>query len=119
MSRKAGTPQQMTLGESRLELPALPTAAAMARSYVRRLWSTLENDDTLERVVLCVSELVTNALDHAPPPYELRIARRDGRLRIEVSDASHRPPVLQPRSPTAGRGRGIFLVESVSTRWGV
>lgn len=109
----------MTTGESMLELPALPTAAAIARSFVRRLWSSLENADTLDGVVLCVSELVTNALDHAIPPYELRVARRNGGLRIEVTDACDRPPVLQPLSPAASRGRGIFLVESIATRWGV
>jgi two-component sensor histidine kinase len=68
---------------------------------------------------LCVSELVTNALDHAPPPYELRVGRDCGRLRVEVADASARPPVLRPLLPTARRGRGIFLVERIATQWGV
>jgi hypothetical protein len=28
-------------------------------------------------------------------------------------------PVLRPLSSSAGRGRGIFLVEHVATQWGV
>jgi two-component sensor histidine kinase len=79
----------------------------------------LENGDTLDAVALCVSELVTNALDHAAPPYELRIDRSRRRLRVEVADASERQPVLRQITPTAVRGRGMFLVAAVATTWGV
>ncbi|MEY2421977.1 MAG: hypothetical protein QOI95_2044 [Acidimicrobiaceae bacterium] len=109
----------MADGDSRLELPSSPTAAGLARAFVRRAWSHLESADTLDAVALCVSELVTNALDHATPPYELRVNRRRGRLRIEVADASVRLPVLQALTPAALRGRGIFLVERTATCWGV
>jgi two-component sensor histidine kinase len=91
----------------------------MARAFVRTCWSGLENADTIDAIALCVSELVTNALDHATPPYELRVARDCGRLRVEVADATARPPVLKPLSLTAHRGRGIFLVERIATKWGV
>jgi two-component sensor histidine kinase len=91
----------------------------MARAFVRRSWAGLEDGETLDAVALCVSELVTNALDHAAPPYELRLERHDSRLRVEVADASDGEPVLRPITPTAVRGRGIFLVEAVSTTWGV
>jgi anti-sigma regulatory factor (Ser/Thr protein kinase) len=109
----------MMSGNSSLELPALPTSAGLARAFVRRCWSGLENSDTLDAVALCVSELVTNALDHATPPYELRVARGCGRLRVEVADTSAREPVLRPLSLTANRGRGIFLVQRIADRWGV
>jgi anti-sigma regulatory factor (Ser/Thr protein kinase) len=109
----------MVVGDSRLTLPPSSSSAGLARAFVRRCWSDLESADTIDAVTLCVSELVTNALDHAAPPYELRVARECGRLRVEVADASSRPPVLQPLSPSAGRGRGIFLVEHVATTWGV
>jgi anti-sigma regulatory factor (Ser/Thr protein kinase) len=109
----------MVADESRLALPASSTSAGLARAFVRRCWAHLESDETIDAVALCVSELVTNALDHAPPPYELRVGRGCGRLRVEVADASARPPVLRALSPTARRGRGIFLVERIATEWGV
>jgi anti-sigma regulatory factor (Ser/Thr protein kinase) len=109
----------MVAGDSTLDLPASPTSAGLARAFVRRCWSHLESAETIDAVSLCVSELVTNALDHAPPPYELRVARECGRLRVEVADASARPPVLRPLSPSARRGRGIFIVERIATQWGV
>jgi anti-sigma regulatory factor (Ser/Thr protein kinase) len=108
----------MPAGDS-LDLPASQTSPGVARAFVRRCWSGLENADTIDAVALCVSELVTNALDHATPPYELRVARECGRLRVEVADASARPPVLQALSLTSQRGRGIFLVERIASQWGV
>src|SRR3954471_11085093 len=104
----------MAVGSSTLELPDSPTSAGLARAFVRRCWSDLESNETIDAVALCVSELVTNALDHAPPPYELCVARDCDRLRVEVADASARPPVLRPVSVTAQRGRGIFLVERMA-----
>jgi anti-sigma regulatory factor (Ser/Thr protein kinase) len=109
----------MVAGESKLALPASPTSAGVARAFVRRWCSDLDSADTRDAVALCVSELVTNALDHAAPPYELRVARGCGRLRVEVTDASTGLPFVRPFEPTDGRGRGIFLVEHVSTQWGV
>lgn len=105
--------------DAMLPLPAEPTAAAMARAFVRRRWSDVDDSDTMDAVALCVSELVTNALDHAPPPYEMRIARDEGRLRIEVADASSHPPLVRPSSPMAARGRGMFLVDATASQWGV
>jgi len=115
----SGTPPTMVAGDSRIDLPASPTAAGLARAFVHRCWSGLESAEIIDAVALCVSELVTNALDHAAPPYELRVARECGRLRVEVEDASERSPVLRALSPTARRGRGIFIVQRIATQWGV
>ncbi|WP_051826492.1 ATP-binding protein [Kitasatospora aureofaciens] len=40
------------------------------------------------------------------------------RLRIEVHDASDRPPVPRQPGPTAGCGRGLLLVDALATGWG-
>jgi len=109
----------MVADDAKLELPAAPTSARLARAFVRRRWSGAVSSETLDAVTLCVSEMVTNALDHARPPYELRMERGRGRLRVEVADASVRPPVLHPLSLTAPRGRGMFLVQRIASRWGV
>jgi anti-sigma regulatory factor (Ser/Thr protein kinase) len=109
----------MVVDDSKLDLPASPTAAGIARAFVRRCWSHLESEETIDDVALCVSELVTNAIDHAQPPIELRVHRKRGRLRIEVEDAGVGRPELRPMSTTARRGRGIFIVERIATRWGV
>jgi len=105
--------------EVHLALPAAPKAAGIARAFVRNQLATAETDDRLDAVSLCVSELVTNALDHAAPPFELRLACADHWLRVEVSDATTARPVPREVEPTALRGRGLQFVEQSATRWGV
>lgn len=105
--------------EAHLALPAAPKAAGIARAFVRDQLAASEVDETLDAVSLCVSELVTNALDHAAPPFELRLACADDSLRVEVSDATTARPVPREVEPTALRGRGLQFVEQSAARWGV
>ncbi|MGY5044509.1 ATP-binding protein [Streptomyces sp. 900105755] len=61
---------------------------------------------------LVVSELVTNAVRHAPGPggLALEVSPDAGLLRIAVSDGSRRPPVLPARDPARVGGHGLHLV---------
>jgi anti-sigma regulatory factor (Ser/Thr protein kinase) len=103
---------------SRIDLPALPEAPRMARTFVRDAFETVDAD-TLDRITLCVSELVTNAVDHAGPPIALCVTCDDDRLRIEVHDASNRRPEPRDVSPSSLRGRGMHLVADTASKWGV
>ncbi|MEU1674430.1 ATP-binding protein [Streptomyces roseifaciens] len=58
-----------------------------------------------EAVVLVVSELVTNAIRHAGGWWRLCVRAVQGRLVVEIADASPRPP--QPRPPDFGGGGGL------------
>lgn len=71
-------------------------------------------------VLLVASELVTNAVRHAPcPSIRLRITRGDGLLLIEVEDGSAAPPVLRCHSDVgAESGRGLGLVHALAVEWG-
>lgn len=74
-------------------------------------------------VLLCVSELATNALLHGVPPgrgYLVRLAlHRGGVLRVEVHDSGS--GVLRMPEPSADEehGRGLLLVAALSDKWGV
>ncbi|MEU9412385.1 SpoIIE family protein phosphatase [Streptomyces sp. NPDC048281] len=98
----------------------VPEAARHARRFSRRtLRSWGVTDQAMDAALLVVSELVTNALIHTDGPVRLDLTLVDQRLRIAVADASPRSPV----KPTnigweATGGRGILLVEAVSTAWG-
>ncbi|MFD3663717.1 ATP-binding protein [Streptomyces sp. NPDC058659] len=73
----------------------------------------------VEDALLLVSEVATNAFTHGGAPSELRLARTDGRLWVQVSDTSPAPP--RPHGPhRAGRasGHGLYLVERLSAAWG-
>jgi anti-sigma regulatory factor (Ser/Thr protein kinase) len=101
-----------------LLFPGSPTPAA-ARGFVAECcqrWGTSSNVDAVQ---LVVSELVTNALHHGTPPIGLRIERTAAALRVEVRDASLRPPRLETADPLSVSGRGLLLVNGVATAWGV
>lgn len=78
-----------------------------------------------ESAELVVSELVTNAVDHARSPRGHLIGTRferleSGGVRIEVHDASERKPELREASADAEFGRGLALVDALTSgRWGV
>jgi anti-sigma regulatory factor (Ser/Thr protein kinase) len=70
-------------------------------------------------VELLVSELVTNAVLHARSEVELRLSNSADAVRVDVVDASTRPPVLRTRDDAAMTGRGLALVAELSAQWGV
>ncbi|CAL9660293.1 hypothetical protein SUDANB43_06952 [Streptomyces sp. enrichment culture] len=98
----------------------LPEAVRHARRFTRRtLRSWGVPDDDVDGVLLIVSELVTNALVHTDGKVRLDLTLISGRLRVAVADASPRTPV-KPTSIgwEATGGRGILLVEAMSSTWG-
>ncbi|MDQ1378339.1 MAG: hypothetical protein QOE15_2512 [Acidimicrobiaceae bacterium] len=68
---------------------------------------------------LIVSELVTNAVLHGGGCRGLAVTRVPHGLRVEVRDASRIPPVLGWASEHAMTGRGLRLVSSLASSWGV
>ncbi len=66
-----------------------------------------------------VTELVTNAALHGEPPITVRISPSPHRLRIEVEDAGRSLPVLTRQNTEAMTGRGMQLVATLTTAWGV
>ncbi|WP_374064253.1 SpoIIE family protein phosphatase [Streptomyces himalayensis] len=97
----------------------VPEAVRHARRFTRRTlrsWRVTRETDT---VLLVVSELVTNALVHTDGPVRLDLSRIDDRLRVAVADASPRTPVKPANIGwEATGGRGVLLVEAMSTAWG-
>jgi hypothetical protein len=70
-------------------------------------------------IELVASELVTNAVQHVGGEIDYRLRLDDETLRIEVADrASDRPPVVLNPLPNDEHGRGLRLVDAVSTTWG-
>ncbi|MFD9218631.1 ATP-binding protein [Streptomyces sp. NPDC060064] len=76
-----------------------------------------------DSAALIVAELAANAVTHARVPgrdFELRLALCPTTLRIEVSDArGDREPAPKPPTPDSETGRGLLLVDALSTDWGV
>ncbi|MFF2506343.1 ATP-binding protein [Streptomyces sp. NPDC058067] len=75
-------------------------------------------DPSVESVVLCVSELVTNGVTHGAGDVSLRIRYRDNEIRVEVIDGSSVPATMRSTSEDDTSGRGLALVDALSSKWG-
>ncbi|GAA3839571.1 SpoIIE family protein phosphatase [Streptomyces phyllanthi] len=97
----------------------LPQAVGHARRFTRRTLRAWGVEFEADAVLLVVSELVTNALAHTDGQVRLDLTLVDDRLRVAVADSSPRTPV-GPASIgwEATGGRGILLVEAMSSAWG-
>ncbi|MCH5676139.1 ATP-binding protein [Streptomyces gilvus] len=97
-----------------LRLLATPKAVPEVRHHLRALDF---------EVRLCVTELLTNVIDHVGEgtPVTIRVTGTSfGHTRIEVTDPDPRAlPTLLSASETAESGRGLALVDVLARRWGV
>ncbi|WP_433362587.1 ATP-binding protein [Actinoplanes sp. CA-142083] len=67
---------------------------------------------------LVVSELVSNAVEHAGTMMTVRITRRNRYVHIAVRDGSPREPIAATLGSLTQRGRGLLLVATVAVHWG-
>ncbi|MEV4947181.1 ATP-binding protein [Streptomyces sp. NPDC053755] len=105
-----------------VRLPSRPESAAVARRLTQYVvlsqWALAPQ--IAEHAVLLVSELVGNAVRHTGARvFALRMVRRRGWIRVEVRDPSRGLPCLMPVHEMDVSGRGLFLVDKLSDRWGV
>jgi anti-sigma regulatory factor (Ser/Thr protein kinase) len=93
-------------------------SAGAARNWVHAVMEEWELPED-ELAILLVSEVVSNALLHAQTDVRVVLDLRDDeRLVVETWDQGPGRPEV--RNPTAWeeRGRGLRLVETLSSRWG-
>lgn len=107
--------------EACVDLACDPGMVAVARHFVARtlrLWEV--DDEHLDEAMLLTSELLSNAVLHARTDARLTVhSREDGTLRIEVADENPRLPITVAPPEDAQSGRGLWLVETLSSAWGV
>ncbi|WP_329084817.1 ATP-binding protein [Streptosporangium sp. NBC_01469] len=108
-----------------VDLPAQIAAVPRARRYVRDLLDGVDHPHT-DDALLLLTELVTNSVRHSdsgrtPGGRVVAVAHHDGTLHIDVVDAGsvgRRPQVYLDTDPDSGGGRGLWLVQQLSTAWG-
>ncbi|HVA60385.1 MAG TPA: ATP-binding protein [Mycobacteriales bacterium] len=115
-----GDSARWPLAAEAISLPPSPGSVRLARDYVRVLLRRLGCEPLVEAAAVGVTELVTNVVLHARTPMTVgvRLSGR-GEVRIEVADGSAVPPQPRAYGPTSGTGRGLLLLGSASTAWGV
>lgn len=115
-----------------LDLAALRTAVNCSRLFTKYVLHRWGAPSLIDDATLIVSELVTNAvkatgnMDEHPKWSELldlklikvRLVGLEASIIFEVWDTSREEPVLTEAGLDDENGRGMLLVESMSSRWG-
>jgi CheY-like chemotaxis protein len=95
-----------------------PASVALARRFARSViagWKVSGNTDEL---LLVVSELVTNAFEHAHSPCRLRLELTETGVRVAVHDGGLGTPDVLRESRDSEHGRGLYLVTTFASAWG-
>ena len=113
----------MPLNLEALPLEPDPESVRKARAWVRDVLSRLQREDIVGPAEVGVSELVTNAILHGMPPISVRVRGTRDHPRVEIRDASVRPPTVNVQMTEednllATFGRGLGLVALHSAAWG-
>jgi serine phosphatase RsbU (regulator of sigma subunit) len=114
---------------ARRTFPAQPISAGISRTWLTDLvevWQASgdlpdgrEASSWVETAQLLLTELVSNAVRHSDQSLTVQVTLRSGRLRVQVADSSDRMPVMRRPEAAATEGRGLRLVDTMSSAWGV
>ncbi|UZN03981.1 ATP-binding protein [Cellulomonas sp. S1-8] len=116
---RRGTPPPLL--DDEIVLVAERTTPRQARHWVMRAVAGAGVGGASNQVIeLLAGELVSNAVVHGPSGEPVRVAVRvDGYVvRVAVTDRGGGTPTVRHPEPTAPSGRGMALVEALSTSWG-
>lgn len=100
-----------------MRVPSVPRSVASLRHFAVQACRHA-GQSTCDTVALLVSEVATNALVHGTGEVEVRVLTQPGLLRVEVSDGSSQLPRPRTAGPDAEGGRGLALVDALSSAWG-
>jgi anti-sigma regulatory factor (Ser/Thr protein kinase) len=95
-----------------------PMSVSEARNFTRSHLVRHSLDWLVEDVGLVASELATNAVKHAHTPFTVTLSAGDGLVLLDVQDGSTSSAVQGAPAVMDMGGRGLALVDALSTDWG-
>lgn len=102
------------------QLPPARQSPGAARRFVAEILKRWQFDSAIESAQLLTSELVTNAVLHAGTEVQIVLEAYDHTVHVEVIDLTKRPPVARYTPyDDLQTGRGLTLLDSVASAWGV
>ncbi|MER6124158.1 PAS domain S-box protein [Streptomyces sp. NPDC001795] len=107
------------LATATTDLAPVPASVPEGRDFLDRTLGAWGCANSLDDARLLLSEVLTNAVQHAPGPIGVHVCRTDTDLTVEISDRS--PHLPQPRLAAEDEesGRGLLLVRALADDWGV
>jgi serine phosphatase RsbU (regulator of sigma subunit)/anti-sigma regulatory factor (Ser/Thr protein kinase) len=118
MSPAAGEPTGPNADVATLDIDDAPDNVRHGRRFAHAILVERGAGMLADDAALITSELLANARQHAEPPIVLTVRAGPGWARIEVRDGSSRPPVRTLASTQNMTGRGLALVEELTSAWG-
>ncbi|WP_100445157.1 ATP-binding protein [Glycomyces xiaoerkulensis] len=106
----------------RLRVPHQASAPNLVRRWLRSALPELP-DDSRDDLLVCATELVSNAVRHAKPLpggdvcVGVAIRATDVEVRVLDGGSATHPHVL-PIDLDSAHGRGMLIVSKLSSRWG-
>jgi anti-sigma regulatory factor (Ser/Thr protein kinase) len=99
--------------------PPLPSSVGAARVQLRHCLRQWDLQAIYDVGALVLSELATNAVQHAGTDFSVTLSRTADGLLISVHDDDAAGPA--PRAPSLDElgGRGMHLVDAMTAGWGV
>ena len=104
-----------SVDESRRDFVPEVSAVAEARHFTRQVltdWGISPDD-----VVLVVSELAANALQHTRSQFTVSLSKQEDAVLVEVTDSGSDLPVFVSAPRIAVSGRGLLIVDRLSRVW--
>ena len=103
-----------------LTLPPDASAPGVARAATKRYLADKVHPERMSELTLVISELVSNAWLHGRGQIVLRLQLDDEVVRGEVIDqGAGFEREVRARGPEEVGGRGLFLVDALTNRWGI
>lgn len=106
------------LTERTLELSPQVESSSAARA-VALDWAQGREEELTFALELVVSELVTNAVRHGSGPITLTLSEMASGVRVGVHDHGLGMPVAGRPGPRSPGGRGLGVIDRLSSAWGV
>ncbi|MGF7235462.1 MAG: GAF domain-containing protein, partial [Frankia sp.] len=102
-----------------LRLDGSPAAVPRARRMFVEAMLHAGSSGWMWEAQVAFAELVTNAVLHGRPPVDVHVDVTPDGLRLQVADTSTVMPIRPRPGANEMTGRGLALVDAVSTRWGI
>ncbi|MEP6696233.1 MAG: ATP-binding protein [Pseudonocardiales bacterium] len=102
-----------------LTLDGDPQRVAEARRMTERTLASWGLSELADTAALLVSELMTNAVLHARSGVVVTLRHDTDKVRVEVFDGSPLPPRMRHFRADAGTGRGVRLLDTLASEWGI
>ncbi|MEU1122469.1 ATP-binding protein [Streptomyces sp. NPDC005899] len=87
------------------------------REHLASLPWTQDAPETVDAILLSVSELITNAHVHAHSDAQLILTWDSRCLHVSVHDSDPVPPSRRPEDLTTTGGRGLAIVDALADGW--